>query len=370
MVIASFLHYARANGWELTPRTRYLLGESIFRNVSKAMAEQHEGRDCCMSWSVANSYERRYGGQPLDGRRVIIYRENAFGDNLMVSGLAHYMKHLHGSASIDVHSVPAMLDVWVNNPDVNFCGCPVTFDAMRSADYHILLEGMIENDSEPEQQNAYDALFDFCGLHHFHVPAEFKRPHIVWGKCDDDTAVRWREMRPAWRYVLWHVTPSCPMRMLPPEQQAEALRMVADHIDVVLVGRQAGSPPIPIDHPRVHDWTERTGNWRALLPMIRQAKCVIAPDSSVLHAAGAFPDVPIVGLWGPFAARDRAKYYGNHHEISAHDACPYSPCHPQRSEMPRHKCNAAAGYREDEPWCCAMKAISPERIAAKVVELI
>lgn len=369
MVIASFLDFIEASGWKILPRTRYVLGESIFRKIEGALRERL-GRDPILSHSCANSYERRYAGQPLDGRRLAIYRENAFGDGLFVTALTRYVKERHPECEIDVHSVPALRDVWVHNSDVRFAGIPLSFEALKSADYHLLLEGMIENDSEPEQQNVYDSLFDFAGIPHFHVPDESKRPHIQWGPGDEDAMRQWKSMKP-WKYVLWHVTPSSAIRMYPPELQSQAIEMIAETHDVVLVGKQENSPRVLIDHPRVHDWTQRTGNWRALLPMIREASCVVAPDSSVMHATAAFPDVPLVGLWGPFASQDRAKYYANHIGVDAHRLCPYSPCRPQRNEFPRHKCASAINYSgPDEQWCCALSGISFERIAAAVVGTI
>lgn len=370
MVIVSYDQFADMAGWQFLPRTRYVMGETLFRRIQKSMAEANEGRDPVLTWSVANSYERRYSGQDANGRRIAIYRESAFGDAMIVTGLAHHIKTLFPDCQIDIHSVPQMLGVWVNNTDVNFLGVPLSFDAMRGSDYHILLEGMIENDSEPEQQNCYDALYDFCGLAHFHVPSEHKRPWLVWGPQDEAACKQWKDAKP-WKYVLWHVTPSSAPRIYPPHLQEQAIAAIAEHIDVVLVGRQDNAPMPKVSHPRVHDWTQRTAQWRSLLPMIREASCVVAPDSSVLHATAAFPDVPLVGLWGPFHPNDRAKYYSNHHAIHAHETCPYAPCRMQRNEFPVHKCVSAKNHDgPSELWCCALKNIPFERIVEKVVSLI
>lgn len=369
MVIVSYSRYAETAGWQLAPHTRYVLGEQLFRRTQKAIAEKID-RDPVESWSVANSYERRYAGQDLNGRRLLIYREHAYGDALICTALAHHVMQLYPQARVEVHSMPAMIQVWANSQDAVMVPSPPTFDALRTADYHLLLEGMIENDSEPEQQNCYDALYDFAGLSHFHVPADCKRPRLYWGADDDKAMAAWKDQKP-WRYILWHVTPSAAPRIYPPYLQEQAIAALAEHIDVVLVGRQPNAPMPNIQHERVHDWTNRTPSWRSLLPMIREASCVVAPDSSVLHATGAFPDVPLVGLWGPFHPNDRAKYYSNHTAIHAHETCPYAPCRPQRNEFPVHKCKSALNHSgPDELWCCALKNIDPDLIVNTVLKLI
>ncbi len=158
--------------------------------------------------------------------------------------------------------------------------------------------------------------------------------------------------------------------MLPIANQESAIRLLADHIDVVMVGRQEGAPTPQVDHPRVHDWTQRTAQWRALIPMIRDSECVVAPDSSVLHAAAAFPDIPVVGLWASYHQDDRAKYYKNHTAVSGEFACPYAPCRAQKSNFPVEKCRAAIGFEEPVKWCCGLKAITGEMIANAVLKLI
>ncbi len=368
MVISAFSDYASISGWQFIPRSRYVISESMFKRAALQLEPLTGNKSPIHSWSSVNSYERRYGGQDSNGRTILIYRENAFGDQLMVSALVRYIKHLYPETQIDVHAVPHMEQAWWNNKDARFIGCPPTFDSLKTADFHLLMEGLIENDSEPEQSNAYDNLFSFAGFHPFSVPPEFKRPHIVWGPGDDKCAAVWKEHKP-WRYVLWHVCPSSPVRMLPIALQEQAISLIAEHLDVVMVGLQDGAPMPGIQHPRVHDWTNRTGNWRSLLPMIREAECVVAPDSSVLHAVGAFPDVPLVGLWGSFGANDRAKYYTNHTGLDAHHLCPFSPCRAPQADFPVHKCVQSVGWENSEtPWCSAMK-INPERIAETVVKL-
>lgn len=367
MFISSFFEYAELGGWNFSPRTRYVLSESLYDKLVKQIAEKHPAQT--FTWSSVNSYERRYGGQDANGRRIIIYRETAYGDALIVTGLARYIKSQFPDVRLELHSMPGMWEVWCNNTDVRFIPCPPTFDSLRTSDYHILLEGMLENDGEPDQQNCYDNLFGFCGFHPFTVPAEFKRPYIAWGPGDDACLKVWKENKP-WKYVLWHVCPSSPPRMVPPTNQEEAIRLIADKIDVVLVGRQPVAPKLQIEHERVHDWTEKTGNWRALIPMIREAECVVAPDSSVLHATAAFPDVPLVGLWGSYAPEDRAKYYTNHTAVTGFDACPFAPCRTPKSDFPLEKCRQSIGWVESTmPWCSAMR-IPAERISKKVVELI
>jgi hypothetical protein len=61
------------------------------------------------------------------------------------------------------------------------------------------------------------------------------------------------------------------------------------------------------------------------------------------------------------------KYYGNHHTLTGHKACPHSPCRQQFGVRPEHLCKDAKGYVEGVKWCSAMASISPEQIAGQVL---
>jgi ADP-heptose:LPS heptosyltransferase len=362
MFISSFRIPINAGGWFFSPLARYVTSDSMFNKMVQQMEAQGQ-KDIVASWSSFNSYERRYAAQDLNGRRLAIYRESGFGDNMIVSGLCRHIKSLYPKAQIDVYGLPHVQEVWLNNPDATQYPCPPLFDAMRNYDYHLFLEGMIENDNEPDQANAYDALYQVAGFFPKDVPTDHKRPHLVMGQIDEKHLAEWDARRPD-RYVLWHWNPSGCVRMYPPDKSDLTILGLAElgHT-VVIIGNTNNEEGIPmpnIEGTRIINLINQTKSWRELLAMIRRAQLVIAPDSSITHAAAAYPEVPCIGLWGAFDPNDRAKYYENHLAIEASYACPSAPCRAQHGQLPRHKCAQAKLYSgDDEKWCAAMKAIDP-----------
>lgn len=374
MFIASFRIPINAGEWFIQPLTRYVMSDSMYNKIMQQLAESYDKagktHDFGNGWSSFNSYERRYGGQDLNGRRLAIYRESGFGDNMIVSGLCRYLKHTYPSCQIDVFGLPHVQTAWNGNRDVTMMPVCPTFDALRNYDYHVLLEGMIENDNEPDQRNAYDNLFDFCGIYSRQVPDEFKRPNLQWSESDKAARDEWSSKKP-WKYILWHWNPSGLTRMYPVELAVQAIEALAHHCEVVVIGHtENGKFESPeLTSPEVHNYVGKTPKWRDTLPMVSEAKLVIAPDSSILHAAAGL-NVPCIGLWGSFHPDDRAKYYPHHHAMQAFNVCPKAPCHVGKDDLPRHWCQQAQGYDETQPWCTAMKAIDPQRIVEKALKLI
>lgn len=362
MFISSFRIPINAGGWFFAPLARYVTSDSMFNKMVDQMTQAGQ-KDIVTSWSSFNSYERRYSAQDLNGRRLAIYRESGYGDNMIVSGLCRHIKSLYPDAQIDVFGLPHVQEVWFNNKDATQYPCAPLFDAMRSYDYHLFLEGMIENDNEPDQINAYDALFQVAGFFPKEVPKEHKRPHLVLGPADEQALTDWDARRPD-KYILWHWNPSGCIRMYPADKSDLAILGLAElgHT-VVIVGNTENDQGIPhpnIEGDRIVNLINQTKTWREMLAMIQRAQLVVAPDSSLMHATAAFPDVPCIGLWAAFDPRDRAKYYENHIAIEASWACPSAPCRAQRGDLPRHKCSQAKLYGGDqEYWCAAMKAIDP-----------
>ncbi len=368
LTISAWNYGLNAGGWKFSPRCRYVISDSLFRRMVEDMEKQGK-TDSVASWSCFNSYERRYGGQDLNGRRLAIYRENGFGDSLMVTGLAGYLKHTYPQCTIDVYGMPRVFEAWLYNQDANFLDVPPPFDSINNGyDYHLFFEGMIENDNEPEQTNSYDTFLRFAGIYPKDVPANFKRPQLYWGESDELAESEWLKLRPARDYAVLHWNPSGMARMYPPELSRKVVTLLAERMDVVIVGNTEGTiEPPNLDVSGVHDWTNKTPNFRGLMPMIKHARAVICPDSSVLHLATAFPDVPMVSLWGSFHPNDRAKYYRSNTSLESFHVCPSAPCRAQRSELPHNRCQQAKGYTEGTIYCTAMAAITPERVVETVL---
>jgi ADP-heptose:LPS heptosyltransferase len=330
-------------------------------------------------WTVSsfNAWERRYGGQDLNGKRVCIYRHAAYGDQLMVSAIPHYLATLFPEATIHLYCEADVASLWEGNSFVGGCAIPlpIPFDVARSYDYHIFYEGILENNSEPDQNCCYDDMFGMIGLND--VPPIFKRPHIFPRK-EDYEFVKAQTLDANGKYLVYHVSPANKNRCYPPKQGLQFLRQFIRHYSdwkVYLVGVN------PDDYPEIKEFAKdneervfnligKTGEFRSLIPLVERASLVVAPDSSVMHLTACFPHVPVISLWGVFDPNDRVKYYPNHSALVAKDVCSFAPCRNHDFKLPIEDCKDALGYKEGTEYCPAIAAIDPDNIMAQARKVI
>ena len=356
------------------PYVRYIVSDY-------ELAELQEGAPKTQfKWSSFNSYERRYGGQVLNGQKAVICRHNAWGDQLIVSALARWLKLLWPNATIHQYCHADVMPLWLGNPFVEGSAIPLPmeFDLARNYDYHIFFEGMLEANSEPDQSNCYDDMFDFCGLESKTIPVDFKRPCIFPDPGDYKT---YREVDPGRGYILYHAAPNNLNRAYPLSSGVEVVKQLALARPVVVVGTTLREYDVgamfdalkgKTKHP-VINLVGRTKSFREVIPFVEMAGAVVCPDSSIMHLAACFPEVPVVSLWGLFHPHDRMKYYKNNHPLFlGKDVCPSAPCHDHNFFLPVEQCkDAEPGLPKDQiKWCQALAGISVESVVAKTMEVM
>lgn len=91
---------------------------------------------------------------------------------------------------------------------------------------------------------------------------------------------------------------------------------------------------------------------------------LIAPDSGLLHVAGAM-GIPTVALFGPFHWKERTVYYPSVHALQGRAKC--APCHHHKRagrEWPE------GGQCETTGYCVALADITPQRIVSKLESML
>lgn len=360
----------------MQPFLRYVLPAGP--SQACAVALQKKGVEPTMS--VFNAYARPYGGADLNGKRLAFYRHAAFGDQLMATSAPVYLKHLYPGAQIDVYCSPEVKAIWRGLPVRTF-SAPMTFEAARSYDWHLFYDQMIEEDREPDQANAYDSLFGFAGLRD--APDVFKRPKVV--SMPEDGRELHALGAPGWpdKILVYQLGAANANRTYPPEQGGvfinRFLREFQNWAVVILGLDQSGENlrrlfskvPELEKATRVINLVNRLRAFRSLIPLVQNAGLVVCPDSSIGHLAAAFPEVPVISLWGLFAPDDRAKYYPNHRPLWPQSICPHAPCHNHDFTLPQQLCrtaiNATSGVQAS---CNVLRAIAPEVILAKAREIL
>lgn len=364
MVITAFDQLASTEGMHYIPFNRYVCTDAHFIHLAKAVVGQG---GIVRSQSSFNSYEKRYGGQDLNGRTVAVYRHTAFGDQLIVTGLMAYLKATYPRCRLLYFSSPDTFECWRNNPHIEYCGGPMPFETTRNVDYHIFLESMFESDGEVDQMNCYDSMLQFCGINPETVLPLYKRPKIFFSSTE---VRKMREITRAYdNYILYHWNPSNPNRMYAPEDSIamlQGLRQRLPGFNIVVVG--SGEADIP-EMEGVYNLVGKTSTFREATYYVAKSKLVIGPDSSIAHVAGAFQNLPCISLWGLFHPNDRVRYYENHYAITGFEACPHAPCRNHDFHLPQSKCRDCANHIEPAEFCNALRSINPAHIVDTAVEI-
>jgi len=330
------------------PNTRYLINESMLNR----MREKDNSIEARVS--VYNAWERKYAGQDLSGKRLLMYRPKSIGDQLITSALVKYLKTLFPTCVIDYYLDPHVTELW-NGIPINLSPTPITLDACQNCDYTLFLEGLYENNLEPDQDDCYTTTFRYAGF--FDVPAEHKKPWMVF----TEEELKRPAKAPETPYILVQWEASAIYRSYPPRELARLCAELAETYHVVLVGN---NPYQYVHHKNVTDLRNRTKKFREIIPWVANAGIVLCPDSSVGHLAACFPEVPVVSLWGSYSPEDRVKWYPNHIPIvGAKEACRFAPCrHGLHREPPRNLCERSPIDNPNAWVCNTLKSIPAEFI--------
>jgi len=115
-------------------------------------------------------------------------------------------------------------------------------------------------------------------------------------------------------------------------------------------------------HPNVTRLSGRIP-MRLSMCMTQYADLVVAPDTGLLHASGAY-DTPKIGLLGHTTIENITKHFKNDYSLEAECAC--SPCfkliYDQEVQCPRNPITHS-------PWCLS-EGLKPERVVAQIKRVI
>jgi len=364
----------KTEGFFFKPLSRYIISDYELDYLIRGAPHTN------FKWSSFNAHERRYDGSDINGKKVCIYRHNAWGDQLIVSAVPRYLKTLYPDSTIHLYCHPKVMPLWLGNPFVEGCAVslPIPYEAAMRYDYHIFYEGMLEGNSEYDQNCCYDDFFHVIGLHD--VPDHFKRPYFE-SRPEDYACVRdWGIDLTSAPYMVYHMAPDNENRSYPPEKSVEFMEGFLEEFNqmrILIVGvdkhKQYSKILSNLElHPRVENLIDKTPDFRGMFPILERASLVVCPDSSVMHMAACFDHVPVVSLWGLFAPQDRIKYYPNSHPIFPKDVCQYAPCRDHNFRLPVVNCKDATEHGDMEriKWCAVLDAITPEEILNKCVEVL
>jgi len=312
-------------------------------------------------------YVRHYCGQDLNGKTLVAWRGYGIGDQVMWSAILRALKWRWPGATIVNYAHPRLFQLWAGQPYFECLTEPIPFADWKAADYHLIGEDLSETDFEPDADSHIDLVLRRCGLDPAAIPAAEKLPVITVSQEARSAAAAWLHAycpgvapaspRPL---ILWQLASSNLQRAYPPVQTQRALRLLAKTLPgaaIVIVARSkdlAHYPHLRLPPGGVLCLDQPLSTVFALL---ERAALVICPDSCIGHAAAAFPQVPVLSLWGPWPPAFLATYYANHVPLRSPFGC--APCR-------LHACGLYPRRRH----CAGLAAITPLAIVHKAVDIL
>lgn len=251
---------------------------------------------------------------------ILIVAPIGLGDAILLTPCLRHLKTLHPRATITIATFPPYRQPFMGLPYVDgFEDYPLPATRLSQYDCVLCLERAVENNSRARIQHMTDRFAQHLGLGE--LPD--KRPdYFVSG--DEKAWVLASFPRGQKRRIGVQVQAGARCRSYPGVGlMVEALRR--RDWEVFLLGSPGEFAVGGGKHPDVIDLSRSGLTWRQSVAFLTTCDVVLAPDSSLLHAAGAL-GIPAVGLFGPFPWKLRTAYYESVHAIQGHEGCTMAPC--------------------------------------------
>jgi len=272
---------------------------------------------------------RGYNGEDLNNKKVIMLRHGGGGDILFMTTGIKELKRRYPEAHFSIAVGQQYLGLVKNEPEIEaIYDLPLLLDVWNNFHYHLIFEGIIENNPEASRVNAYDLFMDKMHLDLTGVPAEHKIPTIHIALADRTKFFpSMKDYNLERTQVGIQVEASSPIRNYPPANYIEISRgLIERGCDIFLFGsgqqtliieslvKKLGSPHV---FPKICESITEA------IVVASYMDYFIAPDSLFIHIAGAF-QIPVIGIYGPFHSELRMKYFKNAIGIDLETGC--SPC--------------------------------------------
>jgi ADP-heptose:LPS heptosyltransferase len=359
MKVVTFRRRARMGRTTIAPGEPVLLPDGA---VAKLLTTSADFVDVAST----DGHYRKYEGQSLDGRSLVLVRNGGFGDLLFLTPLLRYLDEKYKPAGLAVACGRRYHGVLLHNRNVRrIFTYPIKLKDFVSYDYQLCYEGTLETSTDADL-HAVDLMARHAGV------ADVGDRRLVY---DVEPALARKaknilrhelKVKPGDAAVGLHLRASSPIRTYPLESSllvAAALGAAGARVFLLgaegdwekTVGRRT-SPAVEFEN--VDNLCGRFRTMDHTAAFLSRLDLLVGPDSSLVHFAGAF-EVPTVALYGPFPGAVRTKYYprcitleGRYAAPSGEDEC--TPCF-------KHGPNPCPRAPEDGASPC-LRNLDPEKV--------
>lgn len=368
--------------WLFNPGVRYVLNAYQLKKLEHLVEKVTELKG-------SSFYRPLNANVNLTERSVLVQRtlDRGIGDMLFLTGPMAYMHQVTaGTIKLDMYALSDRAQVMLHNPLLNHkttLAGPLVYDAFPNYDYHWMVEAATEYDSEKDQLNVYDCLYQQLGIDYTKVDPRFKRPTAVLS--DDDRMnfdlfalhvyqERQFDLRKMPYYVVAPLTHSS-LRTAPYMKWLELISKLQEMRPVIVMGTLTERMPMAdITAGEFVSTLDRMGRnvvnlisadspLRVMMSVIANATLTITLDSGLLFVSQAFR-TPAISIWGSMHPGVRIGYDKDYMDLAIWhpENCAHAPCFAY-SGFPYHKCP-----RRLEQTVC--EVLSNETFLEDVVEKV
>jgi len=314
---------------ELKKRTNYVMGLGVFQQLHAN--PKFEVKYLKASPIKFKNLYKRYNGEDLSGKTLLVFRTGGIGDLLFIQPNLIFLKKKFPDCKIHFACGPqyqSMVETW--NCIDKVLDLPFTLQSLKEADYHALFEGVIERCTLAQTNNAYNLFSRWLGLD---LPNNLLVPHQ---KAKQERVDFCLEKLQNWnlkpkKFILTQLRASSPIRTPRPDFWARIINSLIKKGHNILITdnpRQADNVDNFIDHyidnkEKVFNFCRESISLDYSIAVTSLASCVVATDSAMNHIASSL-GVKSFGIYGPFPGSIRMKTYPNATWIDATRYC--GPC--------------------------------------------
>lgn len=305
---------------------RFIMPEDIEHNLRLKY-----GNYMGMSRKIAPNYK----GEDLTNKSILVFRLGGIGDMMFLLPVLQHIKRKFPTCKIDVCT--ATPDPLMNCPEIsNIYQMPFSDELIKSHDYYMFFQGIIEMGSDLSRTtHAVDLFYKYMGIDYDKVPAEDKVPKLHFTMAEYDwLAIELKKLgipkdhQVTDKYVVGiQLETSSVMRNYSTPHIKTVIDTLAKESDTVIV--LIGNTP---QQKAIAKYLK--GDLKNVLPLMdysvrqhinlaQRYDLIISPDSFMVQVAGALSK-PQIGLYGPFSADLRMRYFKN--AVSLEWTAPCSPC--------------------------------------------
>lgn len=313
---------------------------------------------------------KRYRGQDLSYKRILIWRGGGFGDLCFIMPIIKKIKKLYPTCQITTASYSRFVPIYADYPPGlvdKIVPVPFSHKFLFNNHYHLTFEGAVERTREAEHLNVYDLLAKVAGLDIDMTDDDYKLE-----LCPNPKILEHIKNVLPDNYVVFQIRASSPIRMMSHQKWAKIIKGINDlGKKVVFIDRPNMSHYYKaiiennnLDKDKVFNMSGISENINFATAIISKSDGVIGVDSAFTHMGSAL-NKPVVGIYASFRGHLRMKYYKNAEWVEPTEKrCEKQPCFYHGNE--KMKCPAITTGKH--PFC--FESINEEEVIEKFKRLL